>query len=175
MENVKNKFFCCCLNSCDITHWLKGLQEDFEKRNVYSPSLWKKLTFFYFYFRIQSLLMDKVIKNKMGLELVTSRSSGYETSLQNFIYYIWSDQVWWCNIKRCLSYSKPAPANLCKSIHDIINYPTSICPFECGKCRKEEEKLEKSEYFENKKSFLDEIKNIFRSFWRAIIWSKNKN
>ena len=28
----------------------------------------------------------------------------------------------------------------------------------------------KSEYLENKKSFLDEIKNIFHSFWRPIIW-----
>ena len=46
-------------------------------------------------------------------------------------------------------------------MHDIINYSTSICPSELGKCRKEEEKLQKSEYLENKKSFLDEIKNIF--------------
>ena len=30
--------------------------------------------------------MDKVIKNKKGLELVSSRSSGYETSSEN-IYY----------------------------------------------------------------------------------------
>ena len=29
--------------------------------------------------------------------------------------------------------------------------------------------MQKSEYLENKKSFLDEIKNIFHSFWRAII------
>ena len=28
----------------------------------------------------------------------------------------------------------------------------------------------KSEYLQNKKSFLDEIKNIFHKFWRAIIW-----
>ena len=28
-------------------------------------------------------------------------------------------------------------ANLCKPIHDIINYSTSICPFESGKCGKE--------------------------------------
>ena len=27
-------------------------------------------------------------------------------------------------------------ANLCKSIHDFINYSTSICPFEYGKCGK---------------------------------------
>ena len=29
--------------------------------------------------------------------------------------------------------------------------------------------MEKFEYLENEKSFLDEIKNIFRSFWRIII------
>ena len=61
-------------------------------------------------------------------------------------------------------------ANLCKPIHDIINYSTSICPFESGKCGKEEDKLQKHEYIENKKSFLDEMKNIFHGFKRAIIW-----
>ena len=59
---------------------------------------------------------------------------------------------------------KITSANLCKLIHDIINYSTSICPFESGKCGKEGKKLQKFEYLENKKSFLDEIKNIFQSF-----------
>ena len=63
-------------------------------------------------------------------------------------------------------------ANLCKPIHDIINYSTSICPFESGKCGKEGKKLQKFEYLENEKSFLDEIKNIFHSFSRAITWWK---
>ena len=37
---------------------------------------------------------------------------------------------------------------------------------------KEERKMEiqKFKYLENKKRFLDEIKNTFHSFWRAIIW-----
>ena len=30
-----------------------------------------------------------------------------------------------------------ASGNLCEPIHDIINYYTSICPFESGKCGKE--------------------------------------
>ena len=66
-------------------------------------------------------------------------------------------------------------ANLCKPIHDIIKYSTSICPLESWKCGKEGEKLQKFEYLENEKSFFDEIKNIFHSFWRAINWWKNKN
>ena len=59
---------------------------------------------------------------------------------------------------------KTTSANLCKTIHDIINYSASIWPFEFGKCGKEGKKVEKFEYLENEKSFLDEIKNIFHSF-----------
>ena len=49
-------------------------------------------------------------------------------------------------------------------MHDIINYSTSICPFESKKIGKEEERIQKFEYLENEKSFLDEIKNIVHSF-----------
>ena len=65
--------------------------------------------------------------------------------------------------------------NLCKPIHDITNYFISIYPFVSGKCRKKGKILQKFEYLENEKSFLDKIKNTCHSFWRAIIWSKNKN
>ena len=60
-------------------------------------------------------------------------------------------------------------------MYGIINYFTSICSFESGKCGKKEEKIQKSEYLKNEKSFFDEIKNIFHCFWTAIIWWKNKN
>ena len=63
-----------------------------------------------------------------------------------------------------------ASANLCKSIHDITNCSTSICLFKSGKCEKEGKKLQKIEYLENEKGFSDEIKRIFKSFCRAIIW-----
>ena len=56
-----------------------------------------------------------------------------------------------------------------------MNYSISIRPFVSGKCGKEGRKLQKLQYLKNKKSFLDEIKNTFHSFWRAIIWWKNKN
>ena len=49
-------------------------------------------------------------------------------------------------------------------IHGIINHSTSICPFESGKCGKGGGKLQKFEYLENEKSFLDEITNIFHNF-----------
>ena len=70
---------------------------------------------------------------------------------------------------------KLTSANLCKSIHGIINYSSSISPFESGKCGKEGKRLEKFKYLENEKSFLDEIKSISHSFYRAVNWWENKN
>ena len=40
--------------------------------------------------------------------------------------------------------------------------------------KEEKVKIQKFEYLQNEKSFLDEIKNIFHSFWRTIIWWKIK-
>ena len=42
-------------------------------------------------------------------------------------------------------------ANLCKPMHDVINYSTSICPSESGKCGKEEQKIENIEYLKKEK------------------------
>ena len=52
-------------------------------------------------------------------------------------------------------------------MHDIINYSTSICPFESGKSGKEEEKIQKLEYLENEKRFLDEKKKHFSLFLKG--------
>ena len=38
-----------------------------------------------FFYRVQSLSMNKIIKNKTGLNLVISHSSGYNTNLETFI------------------------------------------------------------------------------------------
>ena len=59
---------------------------------------------------------------------------------------------------------KITSANLCEPFHDIINYCTSIRPFDSGKCGKEGKITQKCEYLKNEKSFLDGIKNIFNSF-----------
>ena len=103
------------------------------------------------------------MKNKRSLQLVTSRSSGYKTSSQNFlISYILSDQVSWCKVS-CGFWviTKITPANLSKLVHDIIYYSTSICPFESGKCGEGGKKLQNFEYLENKKSSSDEMKTFF--------------
>ena len=112
-------------------------------------------------------------QNKRSLELVTSHSSGYKTSSKKIHvlvpYYltkfddVMSSSFW--------VIPKTTSANLCKPIYGI-NYSTSICPFESGKCEKERKKIQKCEYLEIEKSFLDEIKNIFCSFWSAIMKKK---
>ena len=66
------------------------------------------------------------------------------------------------SINLFLEKKKITSANLCKPIHDIKNYATFTCPFESGKYWKEEKNLQKVEYLDNKKSFLDEIKSIFQ-------------
>ena len=57
-----------------IRYFERGLTKTFKKVN------------FIFFFPTQFLLMDKIIENKRGLELVTSPSSGYKTSLKKFLY-----------------------------------------------------------------------------------------
>ena len=39
--------------------------------------------------------------------------------------------------KAVFELTKIKSANLYKPVHDIINYSTSICPFESGKCGNE--------------------------------------
>ena len=119
--------------------------------------------------------MDKVTKNERGLELVSSHSSGYKTNSEKILYLfyiIWlSLMIYW---KAVFELFQKFYLLLCKSIHDIINYSTSICPFESAKCEKEEKKLQKFEYLENKKSFLDEIKNFFIVFKELLFEEKIK-
>ena len=85
-----------------------------------------------------------------------------------------SDQVWWCNIKQLLSHFKNY---FCKFMqanswhHKLFHFHLSFCIWRVWKIR---EKIQKLEYFENEKSFLDEIKNTFSSFSRAIWWKKKK-
>ena len=49
-----------------------------------------------------------------------------------------------------------------------MNYSTSTCPLESGKCEKERKKLQKFEYLDNEKSFFDEIKNIFFIVFKGL-------
>ena len=52
------------------------------------PKILKQVNFI-FSFEPSPFLMDKIIKNKSSLELVTSPSSGYETSSEKFLYLLY--------------------------------------------------------------------------------------
>ena len=132
------------------------MKEDYQKAL-------KKLILFFF--RTKSLLMDEVIKL---VELVTSRSSGYKTRFfkNSFISYILLEKAWWYNIKQFLSYSKNYINKFMQANSWHLNYFASIRPFESGKFGKEG-KSQKFEYLKNEKSFLNEIKTIFKMFLKG--------
>ena len=75
--------------------------------------------------------------------------SGYETtgSLKkgSLITDELPDEVWWCIIKLFLIYSKNYIYYF-EQPNSWHKYSTFICPFEFGKCEKEEKKLQKLEY-----------------------------
>ena len=89
---------------------------------------------------------------------MTSRSSGYETNSEKLLHYLYLTKFDDVIQSGFWVIPKTTSANLCKPIDEIINYSTSICPLS-GNCGKEGKKLQKFEYLENEKSFLDEIKN----------------
>ena len=76
-----------------------------------------------------------------------------------------------------MTYSKIKSENLYEPIHDIINYFTSICPFESGKCGKDGKRgwltvlefLEFLELFLNCKRFLKNHWN--NEFLRICSWN----
>ena len=131
--------------------------------------------------------MDKVTKNKRGLELVTSRN---ETTKQShngtfpqvqvnscilFNSYLTPHHIWKCNIKQFLSYSKNYICKFmqAKSWHQkLFHFHLSfwICKLWKGK-----EKITKIWICQERKDLFQCKKTIFYDFWRAIIWWKNRN
>ena len=87
-------------------------------------------------------------------------------------YLIKFDDVIWSSF---WVISKITSANLCKSVHDIINFSLSFAPLNLESVEKKGKSYKISlKFFKNEKSFLDKIKSIFHSFWKAIMWWKKK-
>ena len=155
-------FFILLNNSKQTLH----AGNSFENKKLWKIIIKKPLkSQLYFFFRTQSLFMDSYQKQKgsgtSDQSLFRLRNKFRKIPLF-FIYYVTKfDDVMWSSF---WVIAKIASTNLCKSIYDIIKYSTSICPFESRNCGKERKKLQKIEYLENNKSFLDEIKGIFHSF-----------
>ena len=144
----------------------RGLSKTFKKVN------------YIFFFPTQSLSMDKIIKNKRGLKLVTSLSSGYKTSSKNFFFsYILSDQVWWCNMKQFLSYCKNC---ICKFMqvnswhHKLFHFHLF---FWIWKVLKGREKITKTWISRKWKELFRWNKKHFSQFLKGyhLVRYKNKN
>ena len=77
-------------------------------------------------------------------------------------------------------FRKVKSVTLCKQIHEVMNYiPFSFVLLNLGSVERkqqqqqqQQQQFKKNEYLKNEESFLDKIKSIFYSFWRAIIWWK---
>ena len=81
-------------NLLEIKYFERPLLKNLKKLNL-------------FFFPTQSFLLDKIMKSKRDLELVTSHFSVYKTSSGKFpISDLLPDQFWGCNIKWFLSNSK---------------------------------------------------------------------
>ena len=95
-------------------------RSSFKNKKFWKRIIKKKVNFI---FRTQSLLIYKIIKNKRVLEPVNIHSSGYEKSSEKFLCYVLSDQVWWCNVKQFLSYSKKTfePGNCERKVKNYKN------------------------------------------------------
>ena len=119
--------------------------------------------------------MDETIKKGPGAidQWLFRLWNRFRKILSLFIYYLTMvDGVIWSGF---WVIPKIALVNLCKSIHDIINYSTLSCPFESGKCEKEWKKIQKFEYPEIKKSFFEKIKKHFLSFLKGYHLVKKNN
>ena len=79
-ENVQQKLvpdpFSILFNNKKVRYFEEGLSKSLKKVN-------------FIFLSNPVPLMDKVIKNKSGLELVPSRSPGHETSSEKFFYSLY--------------------------------------------------------------------------------------
>ena len=115
------------------------MKEDYQKAL-------KKLTLFFLSkpvpFNGQSY--QKQIKSGTSDQLLFSSQNKFRKIPLFVLYYLTKfDDVMQSNF---WVIPKNISANLCMSIHGIINYSTSTCPFESGKCGTERKKFQKFEY-----------------------------
>ena len=88
----------------------------------------RKLTEFFFKpIFFQTLLMNRIIKNKRAWnEWPVVLQVTKQVQKNSFTSYVLSYQVWWCNIKWFLSYSKSYISKFMPPIHDIRNCSACI-------------------------------------------------
>ena len=140
-----------------IRYFQRGLSKTFKKLNIFFP------------FWAQSLLMDEIIKNKRGLELVIVRLQVMKQVHKNFfISYILPDQVWRFNIKQFLSYSKNCTCKLMQTNswqHKLFHFHLSFWIWKVWKGRGEITKTwisrKRKEFFRSNKKYFSQFLKVY--------------
>ena len=140
-----------------IRYFQRGLSKTFKKLNIFFP------------FWAQSLLMDEIIKNKRGLELVIVRLQVMKQVHKNFfISYILPDQVWRFNIKQFLSYSKNCTWKLMQTNswqHKLFHFHLSFWIWKVWKGRGEITKTwisrKRKEFFRSNKKYFSQFLKVY--------------
>ena len=140
-----------------IRYFQRRLSKTFKKLNIFFP------------FWAQSLLMDEIIKNKRGLELVIVRLQVMKQVHKNFfISYILPDQVWRFNIKQFLSYSKNCTWKLMQTNswqHKLFHFHLSFWIWKVWKGRGEITKTwisrKRKEFFRSNKKHFSQFLKVY--------------
>ena len=140
-----------------IRYFQRGLSKTFKKLNIFFP------------FWAQSLLMDEIIKNKRGLELVIVRLQVMKQVHKNFfISYILPDQVWRFNIKQFLSYSKNCTWKFMQTNswqHKLFHFHLSFWIWKVWKGRGEITKTwisrKRKEFFRSNKKYFSQFLKVY--------------
>ena len=149
-----------------IRYFQRGLSKTFKKLNIFFP------------FWAQSLLMDEIIKNKRGLELVIVRLQVMKQVHKNFfISYILPDQVWRFNIKQFLSYSKNCTWKLMQTNswqHKLFHFHLSFWIWKVWKGRGKITKIwisrERKKLFRWNKNHFSQFLNGYHLVKKLKIW-----
>ena len=157
-----NPFLILLNNPKQPLHARKSFRnKTFWKRIIKKPQ--KKLTLFF--------LLNPVPFNGQSYQIQKGSGTSHQSLLRSWNKFrkislfviILSDQDWWCNVKQFLNYSKNYISKFTQVSswhHKLFHFHLSFWIRKVWKGKK----LQKFEYLENKRSFLDEIKNIFHSF-----------
>ena len=111
-------------------------------------SFWCKFSAWFFHRNVHYLILYQWTKFQCHT-LIPSQDTK-----QNMLLSCYLDSWWRCKLKIFLGSTSKATADREK--------------------KNRRRKCQKFEYLENEKIFFSEIKNIYHSFWRAIIWWKIK-
>ena len=136
----------------------------FEKKYIlkgYYQKSFKKLA--YFFLSILVPFYREYYKNKRGLELITSISSGCKTYSEKFLF------LWFITLVIMMVLYR-VNFEVFQKCMQVIIILISSGPLQNVERKGTEGKITKLDNLDNGKCFLNETKSIFHRFWNASWW-----